>query len=63
MKLQTSVLPEAAAPRYLAARCEQCGSPLSLPEWSEQINERCVRHLWACDDCGYRFETSVYFAR
>jgi uncharacterized protein with PIN domain len=43
-------------------RCEQCGSVLRSPEWSEFVSERCQRHLWACTDCGYAFETSVYYA-
>jgi ribosomal protein L37AE/L43A len=40
--------------------CAQCGDDLVAPEWSEHINERCVRHLWACEACGYEFETTVY---
>jgi len=32
-----------------------------MPEWSEHLNEYRVRHLWACDTCGYRFETVVSF--
>ena len=42
--------------------CPQCGNRLLAPEWSEYLSERCVRHAWACDACGYEFETSVYFA-
>jgi len=40
--------------------CAQCGDALVAPEWSEHVNERCVRHLWACEACGYEFETSIY---
>ena len=40
--------------------CLQCGDRLLAPEWSEHVNEHCVRHLWACDICGYSFETAVY---
>jgi ribosomal protein L37AE/L43A len=25
------------------------------------VNERQVRHLWNCRDCGYVFETMVFF--
>jgi hypothetical protein len=32
-----------------------------MPEWSEHLSERRVRHLWSCDACGYRFETVVAF--
>lgn len=41
--------------------CAQCGDMLFMPEWSEYLNERRVRHLWSCDACGYRFETTVVF--
>jgi hypothetical protein len=42
--------------------CPQCGDWLLAPNWSEHLSERCVRHTWSCDACGYEFETSVYFA-
>jgi hypothetical protein len=41
--------------------CAQCGVRLFAPEWSEQIDDRRVRHLWACEACGYDFETLVRF--
>jgi transcription elongation factor Elf1 len=41
--------------------CGQCGERLFLPEWSEFVDERRMRHLWACDVCGYQFETTVRF--
>jgi hypothetical protein len=41
--------------------CAQCGDVLFIPEWSEHLSDRRVRHLWACDSCGYRFETVVVF--
>ena len=41
--------------------CAQCGERLYLPEWSELVDERRMRHLWACDTCGYQFETTVKF--
>jgi hypothetical protein len=41
--------------------CAQCGKRLFMPEWSEYINERCVRHLWKCEACDYGFETIVSF--
>lgn len=40
--------------------CAQCGDVLVAPEWSEHVSDRCVRHLWLCDACGYEFETSVF---
>jgi uncharacterized Zn finger protein len=42
--------------------CAQCAEPLSMPEWSELLDERHVRHLWQCEACGYAFETTVSFA-
>ncbi len=42
--------------------CAQCGNSLIGPVWSEYLRERCVRHLWNCDACGYTFETMVYLA-
>lgn len=42
--------------------CAQCGEALFIPEWSELVDERRVRHLWKCHACGYAFETSVRFA-
>jgi hypothetical protein len=34
---------------------------LFAPEWSEYLDHRRVRHLWACDACGYEFETLVCY--
>ncbi|HEX5211310.1 MAG TPA: hypothetical protein VFW22_06205 [Pseudolabrys sp.] len=42
--------------------CAQCAEPLFMPEWSELMDERHVRHLWQCEACGYAFETTVFFA-
>jgi uncharacterized Zn finger protein len=42
--------------------CAQCGAQLFVPEWSEYVDERRIRHLWECEDCGYAFETTVRYA-
>jgi rubredoxin len=42
--------------------CPQCQTWLLAPDWSEHLNERCVRHTWSCEACGYEFETAVFFA-
>ena len=42
--------------------CPQCGDALLAPVWSEHVKERCVRHLWNCDACGYTYESMVYLA-
>jgi uncharacterized protein with PIN domain len=41
--------------------CPQCGARLLAPDWSEHVNERCVRHTWSCEACGHGFETAVFF--
>jgi hypothetical protein len=41
--------------------CGQCGHSLFMPEWSEHVDERRVRHLWQCDACDYAFETIVSY--
>jgi hypothetical protein len=46
---------------YLAIECVQCGEPLFVPEWSEHVDDRRVRHLWNCEPCGCSFETTVVF--
>jgi ribosomal protein L37AE/L43A len=40
--------------------CAQCGEQLIAARWSEHLTERCIRHVWECDVCGYQFETAVY---
>lgn len=56
---------EAATSARLATygknHCPQCNEWLLAPEWSEYLNERCVRHTWLCEACGYEFETAVLF--
>ena len=37
--------------------CAQCYGSLFMPEWSEYVDNRRVRHLWQCDACGYAFVT------
>jgi transcription elongation factor Elf1 len=42
--------------------CAQCGERLFVPELSEFVDARRIRHLWECEACGYAFETTVRFA-
>jgi hypothetical protein len=44
-----------------ANECAQCRETIFLPEWSEYLDARRVRHLWECEACGYKFETLVCF--
>ena len=41
--------------------CAQCSERLFMPEWSEYVDERRVRHLWECEACDYAFETIVSY--
>jgi uncharacterized protein with PIN domain len=61
MKLERSTARNNPSQQYFA-RCEQCSGLLTVPEWSERVSARCVRHFWSCNACGYQFEQSVYFA-
>ena len=42
--------------------CAQCGERLYVPEWTEYRDGGRIRHLWACEACGYAFETTVRYA-
>ena len=46
---------------YSKNSCPQCSEWLLAPDWSEYLNDRCVRHTWSCEVCGCQFETAVYF--
>lgn len=39
--------------------CPKCGEVLFTPEWSEYVSERLIVNLWACTECGDRFDTSA----
>jgi predicted RNA-binding Zn-ribbon protein involved in translation (DUF1610 family) len=60
MELRVGRFRKFAHPR-LANACAQCGETIFLPEWSEYVTTRRVRHLWECEACGYKFETVVTF--
>jgi uncharacterized protein with PIN domain len=47
---------------YNKNTCPQCSGWLLAPDWSEHLSERCVRHAWSCEACGYEFETAVFFS-
>jgi ribosomal protein L37AE/L43A len=61
MKLDTAIPMQSIRPR-LSAPCAQCGDSLLGPEWSEHVTERCIRHFWSCDACGYQFESTVFLS-
>jgi hypothetical protein len=62
MELKTSSS-HSLRPSRPVNECAQCRETIFLPEWSEHIDDRRVRHLWECEACGYKFETLVCFPR
>jgi ribosomal protein L37AE/L43A len=62
MPPHTDRVEEARLTTYDKNKCPQCNAWLLAPDWSEYLNERCVRHTWSCEKCSYQFETSVFFA-
>ena len=42
-------------------RCARCGDSLIAPEWSEYVDGGRILNLWACPNCGCRFETTAEF--
>ena len=43
-------------------QCARCGNSLIAPEWSEYVNGGHIVNLWACPNCGCRFETTAEFS-
>lgn len=39
--------------------CPRCGSVVHLAERSAFNLNGCIRHSWACDECGEEFATSI----
>ena len=61
MALHTEAKAGARLATHKNNNCPQCRASLLAPSWSEHLSERCVRHTWSCDACGYEFETAVFF--
>jgi ribosomal protein L37AE/L43A len=49
--------------RISVNQCAQCRADIVAPEWSEHLSDYCIRHVWSCDACGYRFENTDYLSR
>ncbi len=62
MDLQAETTVTTRLVTYDKNTCPQCQAWLLAPDWSEYLNERCVRHAWSCEVCGYEFETAVFFS-
>ncbi len=60
MALQTDPTSRSRLVTYDKNICPQCSAWLLAQEWSEHLNDRCVRHIWSCHACGYGFETAVF---
>jgi len=54
---------EASVNRVSVNQCAQCRADIIAPEWSEHLSDHCIRHVWSCEACGYRFEDTVYLSR
>jgi hypothetical protein len=61
MALQAETTVATRLVTYDKNTCQQCQAWLLAPDWSEFLNERCVRHARSCESCGYDFETVVFF--
>jgi C4-type Zn-finger protein len=61
MAPQTETMTRARLVTYSTNSCPQCAAWLLAPDWSEYLSDRCVRHTWSCEACGYQFETAVVF--
>lgn len=40
-------------------KCARCGERLFVPECSEYVDGRRVRHVWKCEPCDYSFEATI----
>jgi transcription elongation factor Elf1 len=41
--------------------CLQCGDSLIAPDDSTYVcDEKSIRHLWSCSNCGHQFEVSLH---
>jgi hypothetical protein len=63
MALQAETMTRARLATHSKNSCPQCSESLLAPDWSEYLSERCVRHTWSCEACGYQFETAVVFPK
>lgn len=61
MALHVETPTRARLATYSKNDCPQCSAAMLAPDWSEYLNERCVRHTWSCEVCAYQFETTVVF--
>ncbi len=61
MSLQIETSVQAHLVTHDKNTCPQCNGWLLAPDWSEYLSNRCVRHTWSCEACGYQFETAVVF--
>jgi C4-type Zn-finger protein len=46
----------------IVKQCAQCRADIIAAEWSEHLSDYCVRNVWSCEACGYRFEDTVYLS-
>ncbi len=41
-----------------STECVKCGTPLTVPEWSEIVSAGQATHIWHCPVCETEFETT-----
>lgn len=61
MSLRIATAAPSGSAVFSKNNCPQCGEWPVAPNWSEYLDERCVRHRWSCEGCGHQFKTTVYF--
>ena len=57
----TTVGPFAYGRRISIPTCPQCDNMLVAPTTAAFDRAGYVRHVWACDECGHAFRTSINF--
>jgi uncharacterized protein with GYD domain len=62
-ELKRAEMEEASVNRVSGNQCAQCRADIIAPEWAEHLSDHCVRNVWCCEACGYRFEDAVYLSR
>jgi C4-type Zn-finger protein len=49
-----------AVSKGLVSKCPQCDADMIAPECSQHLSNYCVRNVWSCEACGFRFADTIY---
>lgn len=64
MSLSSATPAVLAFARYFSRPCcPLCGEEQLVPEHSAFAGQGRVHHLWACEECGHAFRTTLKFGR